>query len=74
VATIVQYSIPHTGRLRQRISDELLRGAHSRRAAGLTDVLEASINYLGISVYPGIYRMTHKKMIQLMTRHRKYLY
>ncbi|MBA2882595.1 hypothetical protein HNR65_002949, partial [Desulfosalsimonas propionicica] len=31
---------------------------HSRAAAGPTDVLESSINYLGISVYPGIYRMT----------------
>ncbi|MBA2882351.1 hypothetical protein HNR65_002693, partial [Desulfosalsimonas propionicica] len=36
---------------------------HSRAAAGPTDVLESSINYLGISVYPGIYRMTHKKYL-----------
>jgi hypothetical protein len=58
VATILQYSTSHTGRLRRRPSDEPLCGAHSRAAAGPTDVLEASINYLGISVYPGIYRMT----------------
>ncbi|MBA2881348.1 hypothetical protein HNR65_001675, partial [Desulfosalsimonas propionicica] len=36
---------------------------HSRAAAGPTDVLESSINYLGISVYPGIYRMTQKNYI-----------
>jgi hypothetical protein len=48
----------HTGRLQRRPSDEPFCGAHSLAAAGATDVLEASINYPGISVYPGIYRMT----------------
>lgn len=44
VAEIVQYSAPHTGRLRRRTSDELMFGAHSRLDAGPTDVLEALIN------------------------------
>lgn len=47
VATIVQYSIPHTGRLRRRISDELLYGAHSHRAAGTNDVLEELVKLPG---------------------------
>lgn len=58
VATIFQYSATDTGRLRRRTSDELLSMAPSRHAAGPTEVLEASINFIGISGYPGIYRMT----------------
>jgi len=43
VATIFQYSPPHTVRLRRCTSDELLYGAHSRRAAGTNDMLEALV-------------------------------
>ncbi|MCF8026051.1 MAG: hypothetical protein K9K82_11270 [Desulfobacteraceae bacterium] len=39
----------------------------SRPAAGTTDVLEASINILGISDYPGIYRVTHPQFLEPYT-------
>ena len=52
---------PYTGRLRRSTSDEPPYWAHSRRAAGTPDVLEASICTIGISGYPGIYRKTQNK-------------
>lgn len=47
MAKIIQYSISHTGRLQRRRSDERLYKAHSRRAAGTNDVLEALIKFPG---------------------------